>query len=221
MVEASRSSELQALDLRYRVFSPDAVSFRLSSFTKKRVVGAPPKELIFGAFPEDSLLCVVKRLRQYERVTEAIRPVDSHSLFISYVKPHIPVTSQRIAQDLLTEAGVNTAVFRDHSVRGVSTSAAVAKGVSIQDIFKTANWSKESTFRKFYYRPSENRSFASKLLSLPDKEKLTFLSYHVSAYGHQLIIAFVLTHSYGSMPVMILLVYIEIDGIQLYLSRCQ
>ena len=60
MVEASRSSELQALDLRYRVFSPDAVSFRLRSLTKKRVVGAPPKEVVFGAFPEDSQLCVVK-----------------------------------------------------------------------------------------------------------------------------------------------------------------
>ena len=59
MVEASRSSELQSLDLRYRVFSPDAVSFRLSSLTKKRVVGAPPKEVVFGAFPEDSRLCVV------------------------------------------------------------------------------------------------------------------------------------------------------------------
>ena len=106
-------------------------------------------------------------------MTEAIRPVDSHSLFISYVKPHKPVTSQRIAhwiKDLLTEAGVNTAVFKAHSVRGASTSAAVAKGVSIQDVLKTADWSKEPTFRKFYYRPSENRSFASKLLSLPDKE---------------------------------------------------
>ena len=132
MVEASRSSELQALDLRYRVLSPDAVSFRLSSLTKKRVVGAPPK-VVFGAFPEDSRLCVVKCLRQYEKVTEAIRPMDSHSLFISYVKPHKPVTSRRIAhwiKDLLTEAGVNTAVFKAYSVRGASTSAAVAKGVS-------------------------------------------------------------------------------------------
>ena len=92
MVEASRSSVLQALDLCYRdVFSPDAVSFRLSSLTKKRVTGAPPKEVVFGAFPEDSRLCVVKCLRQYERVTEALRPVDSHSLLISYM---LSLTSQ-------------------------------------------------------------------------------------------------------------------------------
>ena len=131
------------------------------------------------------------------------------------------MTSHRIAhwsKDLLTEAGVTTAVFKAHSVRGASTSAARANGVSIQDILKTADWSKESTFRKFYYRPI-GALLPSCCLSLT--RKTTFLSYHVSACVHQLIIAFVLTRSYGSMPVIILLVYIKIDGIQLYLSRCQ
>ena len=39
LVEASRTSELQALDLCFRVFKPEGVIFRLPSLTKKRVTG--------------------------------------------------------------------------------------------------------------------------------------------------------------------------------------
>ena len=43
LVEASRTSELGALDIRYRVYKPEGVLFRLANLTKKRKVGAPPK----------------------------------------------------------------------------------------------------------------------------------------------------------------------------------
>ena len=36
LVEASRSSELLALDLRFRAFKPDGVKFQLPTLTKKR-----------------------------------------------------------------------------------------------------------------------------------------------------------------------------------------
>jgi len=54
LVEASRISELQALDLRYRVFQPEGVLFTLPTLGKKRTVEAPPKQVMFGAFPDDS-----------------------------------------------------------------------------------------------------------------------------------------------------------------------
>ena len=63
LVEASRSSELHALDVRYRVFKPEDVLFSLPTFTKKKVCGAPPKQLFFAAFPKDHNLCVVQCLR--------------------------------------------------------------------------------------------------------------------------------------------------------------
>ena len=90
-------------------------------------------------------------------MTEDIRPADrleANPLFPSYIKPHRPVTSQRIAhwiKDLLGEAGVHvdTDTFKAHSVRGASTTAAPSKGVSLQDIFCTADWNAESTFQQF------------------------------------------------------------------------
>ena len=176
LTDASRTSELQALDLRFRRFRPEGVYFTLAALTKKRKVGAPAKELFFGAFPQDHTLCVVQCLRQYEKVTKDIRPKDraeSNPLFLSYIKPHRPVTSQRIAhwiKDLLGEAGVDTDTFKAHSVRGASTTAALAKGVSLQDILRTADWSAESTFQRFYYRPEKENVYARTLLNLEDKE---------------------------------------------------
>ena len=171
LVEASRTSELHALDLRFRVFKPEGVFFTLATLTKKRQPGTPAKRLFFGAFPDDGKLCVVKCLRQYEKITLNSRPQISNQpnpLFLSYIKPHKPITSQRIAhwiKDVLTEAGVNTEVFKAHSVRGAATTAALKKGVSINDILQTADWSTDSTFRRFYYRPSQENTFVEKLLS--------------------------------------------------------
>ena len=99
MVEASRTSELRALDLRFRVFRPDGVLFRLATLTKKRAPGKPPKEVFFGAFPDNKRLCVRHCLRQYEKVTAKSRPdgEKDNPLFLSYNRPYSPVTSQRIA----------------------------------------------------------------------------------------------------------------------------
>ena len=60
LVDASRVSELQALDLRYRSYRPEGVVFHIPTLGKKRVVDAPPKQVMFAG---DSRLCVIKNLR--------------------------------------------------------------------------------------------------------------------------------------------------------------
>ena len=47
-------------------------------------------------------------------------------------------------------AGIDTSVFKAHSVRGAASSAAFAAGCSLKEILKTANWSSAKTFHKFY-----------------------------------------------------------------------
>ncbi len=42
-------------------------------------------------------------------------------------------------------------VFKAHSTRAASTAD---KGVSSQDILKMADWSRESTFARFYHKPT-------------------------------------------------------------------
>ena len=172
LVSANRTSQLQALDLQLRSYSPNGVTFQLASLTKKRKTGAPLKECFFASFAQDSRLCVVQCLRAYEKATENprnIQPGAPPPLFLSYVKPYKPVTSQRIAhwiKDTLKRAGVDTNTFKAHSVRGASTSTAVGKGLHIADVLKAADWTRESTFQQFYYRSSSSteKNFAQTVL---------------------------------------------------------
>ena len=155
LVGANRVSELQALDLWYRTYRPEGVCFQLPTLSKKRKAGVPPKQFTFGAFPNDSRLCVMSCLWQYEAVTLEHRESDPRNpqlLFLSYIKPHKPVTSQRLAnwlKEILGKAGIDTgiSVFKAHSVRGASSTAASVKGVLIEDILRTTDWSTDSTFR--------------------------------------------------------------------------
>ena len=172
LVEATKTSELQALDLRFRVYKPEGVHFRLLSLTKKRVTGAPPKELFLASFPPNPKICPVRCLQNYEQKTAQFRHMEQGvacPLFISYIKHHKPVTSQRIAhwiKDLLGQAGVDTSVLKAHSVRGAAATAALNKGVTLADILQAADWSSDTTFRRFYYRPTSSASFGRGVLDL-------------------------------------------------------
>lgn len=51
LVDASRTSELAALDLRFRAYSPEGVTFTLSKLTKKRSLWGPTKAEVFWLLP--------------------------------------------------------------------------------------------------------------------------------------------------------------------------
>ena len=168
LVQACRSSELAALDLDYRIVQPEGVTFKLATLTKKRSPGAPPKQLFFGGFPEDERICIVRCLKAYEEITAGYREEGQGKLFLSYVKPFRPVTSQRIAKwikEVLGEAGVDTSIFSAHSTRGAATTAALNQGVSMAEVLKMADWSSDAVFKKHYYRPTKDPTFAHKILS--------------------------------------------------------
>ena len=172
LVEVSRTSQLQALDLRFRVFKPEGVIFKLPSLTKKRIPGAPPRELFFASFPSNPKICPGSCLRNYEERTVQFRQMDqsvAQPLFILYIKPHKPVTSQHIAhwiKDLLGQAGVDTSVFKAHSVRGAAATVALNKGVTLAGILQAADWSSDTTFRRFYYRLTSSTSFGRGILDM-------------------------------------------------------
>ena len=104
------------------------------------------------------------------------------------IRPHKLVTSQRIAhwiKDLLGLAGIDTSIFKAHSTRGAATTAAHRKGVRVSDILQVADWSTESTFNRYYYRPNRDPAFARSVLSsiadnpndqLPSSSRLSLLS---------------------------------------------
>ena len=87
-----------------------------------------------------------------------LRSPTDFRLFISFVKPHRAVSSATISRwikTVLSDAGIDTSIFKAHSVRRAATSAAYNKGVPVEHILKLANWSNESTFRRFYLKSAE------------------------------------------------------------------
>ena len=82
-------------------------------------------------------------------------------------KPVQKVTIARWIKTLIHQAGVGDE-FKAHSVRGAAATAANMQGMSVSDILSVADWSSDSTFKRFYYRPME-RSPKSILTSLARK----------------------------------------------------
>ena len=136
LASAGRSSELNALDLRYMSDQGDAITFTrtLSKLTKSRKYGSPPLSIKFHVFNEDSSLWVV------------------HAV--------VSCTIAGWLIKVMKSAGINTEEFKAHSVRGATTSK--AKGLSCKEIMEVARWSKATTFKRHYLRAiAENSSHAN------------------------------------------------------------
>ena len=74
--------------------------------------------------------------------------------YFSYVEPCKPVITQCLAH-CIKEAGIDIGVFKAHSVRGASASAAVNKGAHISNILIKAE---NQSF--YYHSSSDDNSFA-------------------------------------------------------------
>ena len=87
------------------------------------------------------------------KATENLR--STTRLLVSFVKPYKAVTSSTLGRRIktvLASADIDTSVFSAHSTRCASASRAIAM-IFADMLIRTAGWSEESTYRKFYDRP--------------------------------------------------------------------
>jgi hypothetical protein len=106
-------------------------------------------------------------LLYYIKATKVLRK--SRQLLISYVTFEKVTTSTvaRWLKSVLDLAGIDTGIFKAHSFRSASVSAAFRK-CSLKSILDTADWKSDSNFYKFYYRSvleNKDMSFAQAVLS--------------------------------------------------------
>ena len=175
LTHPSRSADLSQLNLQGKVYKPDGVVFIPGALAKQCRQGKPVNEFFFPSFPHDSTLCPVTTLRTYENHTASHRGMESR-LFLSFIRPFQAITSSTIARwlkSLLESAGIDTSVFNAHSVRGASSTAAANLGITTNDILKAADWSSESIFQRFYYKPTENPSYGRAVLSSRGSNTMT------------------------------------------------
>ena len=146
-----RISALATLDLRHCTVHPEGVSFKLST-PRKSGSADKPAETFFARFNKEHSSC---------------HSVFS-TLFISFIRPHKPVTCTTLGRwlrNFMKAAGIDSQIFKAHSVRGASTTAAANACVPLPTIMAMADWSSSSTFRTFYYKPLFNSYFATGVLS--------------------------------------------------------
>jgi hypothetical protein len=119
-------------------------------------------------FPTDHSLCPVLCLQRYLELTKAWRKDTSQRLFLSWIPPHQPVSKDSLGRwlrTMLAASGIDTNVFKAHSIRAASVSKAFANNISIEQIMKTADWSSNSTFVKFY-KKAVNIDYGQAVLAL-------------------------------------------------------
>jgi len=97
-------------------------------------------------------------------IQETLNCYSCHTLNLINQSPHNVYLHELVIKEILGKPGIDISVFKAHSVRGTSSTAASAKGVLIEDILHTADWSTDCTFQHFYYCPVQANNYALTLL---------------------------------------------------------
>ena len=187
LASAKRIGEIHALSVHQACtqFSPGCTKVSLlpnPAFIPKIIGSCSPIELAaFYPPPFTSeehrrlhTLCPVRALRIYLDRTLSVRKGDQ--LFVSWANPHTgkPVSKQRLSHWIVgaialayTSRGLQPpAGLRAHSTRGLATSWALFKGVSIQEVCAAACWASPHTFVRFYKLDVTSPTLAHSVLSL-------------------------------------------------------
>ena len=81
-------------------------------------------------------------------------------VFVSYVS-YKSVCTKTVAwwlNEVLSNSGIDTAVFKAHSFRGAAASATIYRGCSLQQILKTGDWKSVKNFTKIYLHSESHMS---------------------------------------------------------------
>ena len=167
LLSGQRGQSVHMLDLDDVECTPDKLILRFKSLLKQSRPGSHLEEIILPAYPQIGL-CVVSTFAEYVKRTKGHRAQTDNKLFLTVIKPFKPIsrdTLSRWVKLMLRRAGVDMGMFTPHSVRAASSSAAYTCKLPLQTILKTAGWSRESTFRRFYQKPIKRDStFARSIL---------------------------------------------------------
>ncbi|MES9902005.1 MAG: tyrosine-type recombinase/integrase [Sedimenticola sp.] len=168
LLSAQRVQSLYLLDIASMVKTDDRAVFSISAAVKQTRPGFHMKPMEFTSFPHDKDLCVIDVLGKYLARTAGIRGGCSY-LFISFQKPHRHASTDTLSRwlkSVLRSAGIDTTMFKGHSTRAASVSAADRAGVPIHDILAAAGWSSSGTFDKFYNKSvSQTGQFSRAIMS--------------------------------------------------------
>ena len=166
LVSAQRRQSIHLLNIDYMVKDDISYVFTIKEHIKQSRLGYTPPQIEFKTFSDNPNICIVATLNEY---TTAVHRGEYQQLLLSYVKLFKPVTVDTISRWLklvLVQAGIDTTLFRAQTTHCAAVSKATVNGLHIDDILKTADWSSECTFAKFYNKSitTKVKSFSSAVL---------------------------------------------------------
>ena len=104
----------------------------------------------------------VSYVKEYILRTQAVR--ETEQFFVTVNPPHKAVSKTVISAWLSQVIRLSGQQGTGGSVRSSATSKAVSFGSSLEAVLKAGDWSRESTFRRFYFKPVP-LSFSDAVLS--------------------------------------------------------
>ena len=169
LITCQRVQTLSTLHLKDLLWSKDnkTAVFRLSQVLKHSRRGSLGV-ITLRHFDKDPRLCVVRALKAYVDKTSELREGNEQKLFITTTPPFrnaSAITIARWIKQTITTAGIDTALFKAHSIRGASTSKMSDLHIPVHEIMKKASWASESTFRKYYEKPLLPKEVSHTLLT--------------------------------------------------------
>ena len=151
LLTGQRCQTLHAITLDNLTLTKNHLKLRFRTLLKHSRPGKHLAEITIKGYAPDRRTCVTTVLAEYLLRTRNLR--HSNQLFLSYMRPHKPVTKDTIARwvkTVLVYSGIDTNIFTAHSTRAAATTKAKLRNVPLGTILKTAGWSSDKTFAKYY-----------------------------------------------------------------------
>jgi integrase len=148
-----RTADLNGIRRSSLVFRENEMSLKIFGSKENRSRQTPSSTPIYVADFEDPIICPVRCMRNYLDRTAEITFEDF--LFVSLVggKGHLSKKDiDRRVLRTMRESGINTSIFKSHSVRGAAATKALENGTPLEDVLLTGRWKSISVFKKFYHR---------------------------------------------------------------------
>ena len=164
LATGQRCQTLSVMDIENMEITQEYVKIRIGELLKQSKPNKHLAEIFIETFNQNPAICIVTALTFYIKKTENLRT--NSRLFIITQKPYSAASKATIARWIklgLQLAGIDLNLFTPHSTRSASTSALVNR-IPIDTIIKTAGWTSDCTFRKFYKKPVTNDSTVSNSL---------------------------------------------------------
>jgi site-specific recombinase XerD len=131
-------------------FEDDCARFFFREKRKCPIKGSITTSQEVARFKTEIRVCPIAAVERFMAKAKPIRILPSNTLFVSSTGlPASKDTLRRWVVDLLASVDIFASAG---SCRSAATSAAFAENRKIDDIMRSAGWSSESTFRRFYHR---------------------------------------------------------------------